>query len=208
MVNSITGLASITLASTLLLSTACQPANNENMETGNETVVQSGTMNETLSGASQVAGNTAAMDDAVIFAILDEINDSEEELGKLAAERAVNSEVREFARKMVTAHEAMDKEADDLADRLNINPNSAASDSLERANDVMEDRLESMENGAKFDMGYINSQVMAHEQSLQFIARAMNSTTNSQISDLLKRSEASVRSHLEEAQKIQTRLQQ
>lgn len=208
MVNSITRLASITLTSTLLLGTACQPANNENMETGNETVVQSGTMNETLPGSSQMAANNAAMDDAVIFAILDEINDSEEELGKLAAERAVNSEVREFARKMVTAHEAMDKEADDLADRLNINPNSAASDSLERANDVMEDRLESMEKGAKFDMGYINSQVMAHEQSLQFIARAMNSTTNSQVSDLLKRSEASVRTHLEEAQKIQTRLQQ
>lgn len=170
-----------------------------------------GAMTSTDSALNTGVGETAGMSsprltDADIFAIVEEINESEVDLGKMARDKATNAEVKTFARDMVAAHEKMENEGESLAKRLNISPNSQANDSLEAANDMTDDRLEALAKGMPFDTAYVNSQVMGHEKAIAFLSRAREQATSAELRTWLEGASRNVQTHLDRARELQTKM--
>jgi putative membrane protein len=160
-----------------------------------------------VTGVGETSGMASqALTDAEIFAILDEINESEIELGELAQDKATNADVKSFAREMVMAHRKMEDEGEALSKRLGVSPKSEANDSLEAANDATNDRLESLAKGITFDTAYVNSQVMGHEKAIAFLNRAGEQVTSAELKTLIEGAKPNVQRHLDRARTLQTSL--
>lgn len=163
--------------------------------------------NNVSSQPAPLPQRSSPLDDAVIFDILDEIHDSEADLAKVARNRATNAEVRAFAQDMITAHDRMEDAAEKLAKRLNIDPNSAASDSLDRAYDQIEDRLESMAKGApEFDTAYINAEATTLQHILSFVKSATEMAKSPDLKTLLASTEKEIQQQLNRAKALQAKL--
>src|SRR5262245_57350611 len=87
---------------------------------------------------------------------------AEVELGKLAAEKATNDQVKKFAQRMVDDHGKAGKELKEIADRKNISLPSEM-DSKERA---LKDRLSKL-SGDAFDRAYMQEMVSDHQKVLK-----------------------------------------
>lgn len=184
---------------------ACKRAENANADT------PMGAMTSTDSAMQAGVGDTTGMNsptltDAEIFAVLDEINEGEVELGKTARDKATNADVKAFARDMVAAHEKMEDEGEALAKRLNISPKQEASDSLKAANEMMDDRLEALAKGPSFDTAYVNSQVMGHEAAVAFLAKAKDQATSAELKAMIDSAAPNVQKHLDRARELQTKV--
>lgn len=82
------------------------------------------------------------MDNSEIFGVLDTINRSEIEAGSLAKEKATAPEVRSFASRMISEHQKMMQDADELAQRMDVRPQKPAlAFSL---NDTHQDAMENL----------------------------------------------------------------
>src|SRR5215813_12242495 len=83
--------------------------------------------------------------------------------GKLAAKKSSNPKVKEFAELMVRDHTSVNKQATDLAKKLNLTPEqSPTSQSLKSDGDRMLTKLRGLK-GAEFDKAYIDNEVTYHE---------------------------------------------
>ncbi len=108
------------IALTLFMVTgACQRSDDLNNELLSETFAEE----LERSGDQNVPTEAELMDDAIIFAVLDEINEKEIGLAQAALQNATSSDVRAFAQKMVESHTSFYNEASTVANRLRIDPN-------------------------------------------------------------------------------------
>jgi uncharacterized protein (DUF305 family) len=72
----------------------------------------------------------------------------------------------------------------------------------------MRDSLQNLPRGAEWDRTYINHEVTAHEQALDLLTRAENSTQRQEIKDLANKLAPVVQDHLTKAREIQQQMQQ
>ena len=124
-------------------------------------------------------------------------NYTEVALGRLAASRATNSQVKDFAERMVSDHNDMNKEWVDLAQdhdmKVTVEFGPAGQQSI--------DRLEGL-SGAAFDQAYMSENIREHEQDLAAFERMATSARSAEVRKLSSTGASTVREHLTLAQQV------
>lgn len=84
--------------------------------------------------------------------------------GELAAEKAQDSMVGDFARRMIEDHSAANDQLAGIANKSKI----PLPDALNTEHSIMRDRLKSLE-GSAFDIAYMRGQVIDHQKTTQLL---------------------------------------
>lgn len=197
----------------LLLACGTRSDTTHDSAAGTVAMTDSTGMTTTMNGS---AGSTM---DASMTATVITVNLGEIEEGKLAATKARNGDVRDFARDMVEAHEQALHELEALGSKngwtipdstgvmptLNTNAMAAAITSLEQAHQSTMTTLRGA-TGTAFDRAYIDAQVTAHQQALDLLRQHNSSLQNTELRDKLTAMEKVVDDHLRRAQTLSQRL--
>jgi putative membrane protein len=145
--------------------------------------------------------------DAQIAAIVLAANDEEIDLGDYAKSKASNEQVKTFAKQMATDHAAVNKNAKDLASKLDLKPEeNATSESLKADAKSTKEMLEKLE-GPAFDKAYVDHEVTYHENLLSAIDNTLlPNAQNAELKQLLTDTRPAVVAHLDHAKKLQAQL--
>jgi putative membrane protein len=129
------------------------------------------------------------------------------EAGKLAESKTSNPKVKEFAQLMVRDHTSVNKQATQLAKKLNLTPEeSATSRSLKSDGDKMMTKLKGL-SGAAFDKAYIDNEVSYHESVIKAVTDTLiPNAKNAELKSLLESAGPVFGSHLNHAKEIQASL--
>ncbi len=146
------------------------------------------------------------MSDANIFAILDEANKGEVNAGQLAADKATNAGVRNFAQRMVRDHSDLRQKGQQLAQQLNVNPTPPANFQMPQQDQALMDTLRNTAKGMAFDTTYINRQVTLHEQTVDKLKDLQDKANEQQLKDLIGKAIPTIQDHLDQARKVQDNL--
>lgn len=124
-------------------------------------------------------------------------NAAEVELGRLAGSRAADDDVKEFAERMVTDHEAMGRQWATLARTSRVTVTAgrdpAAAQTVER--------LESL-SGTAFDRAYMTEMVRHHEQELVRLQQVATSASSPEVRRLAAAGQTTVREHASLARQV------
>ena len=159
-----------------------------------------------MAGATGAAANLGTLSEADIMAMVGVSNAGEIATSEVAVDKATNANVKAYARKMITEHRAMQKEADQLATRLNVTPGSPdVATQKTRMGNEMTQQLSQATKGAAFDRQYMDGQVQAHQQTLTEL-QAMQNTANADVKALIQKAIPKVQAHLDEGTRLQGQL--
>ena len=129
------------------------------------------------SGGGAIAQQTQGgrPDAGAFIAEMAEDGMAEVQLGKLAAERASNADVKEFAQMMVQHHSKANEELKKIAGQLKVTPPT----SLNQKHQALVAKLSKLQ-GAEFDREYMAEMVLGHEEVVNKLRmRAGNGLTSS-----------------------------
>ena len=157
-------------------------------------------------GADTMAGaGTAGMNDNTIIGMMSGANGAEIAAGQLAAEKAQNAEVRQYATRMVEEHQRMQGQVDSLVSTMNMD-RAPVPDSLSQHLEQTRTRLQGQAAGAEFDRMYMQSQVTDHQNTLTALRGAQPAAQNAQLRTIIQNAIPAVEQHLEQARTIVTNL--
>jgi putative membrane protein len=164
--------------------------------------------NSTATGAATTPSSaTTTLTDAQILGMVIAANRGEVDAGKTAESKATNASVKAFARDMVTDHGKMLSDAQALAKKINITPDSAAADSIRNANAQTASALSSAAKGKAFDSTYVAAQVTGHQNTLDMVKRAEGAAQNAELKTALNHADSVVSKHLDRIKDIQGKMQ-
>ena len=157
-----------------------------------------------LSALAVAAAAAEGPSDAQIAAIVVTANQVDIDAGALAQTKASATEVRDFARLMVTDHGAVNTSATQLAAKLKVTPEpNDTSRSLQKGGD---DNLASLKKlgGAAFDRAYVDHEVVYHQAVLDALDKTLiPSARNAELKALLVKVRPAFVAHLEHAKQLQ-----
>lgn len=150
---------------------------------------------------------TGAPSDAQIAAIVLTANSADSTTGVLAETKATDPQVKEFARRMVVDHGAVNQQAVALAQRLGVTPEeSPTSQALAQDGEQNLQALQGL-SGSAFDRAYIDHEVALHQQVLDALDQTLiPSAQNAELKDLLQQGRPIFMGHLDMAKEIQSSL--
>jgi putative membrane protein len=152
-----------------------------------------------------MAGDMGAMSEPNVMSLVGMSNATEIQTSDIAQTKATNAQVKAFARDMIREHQAMQKQADQLATRLNVTPQPPAqAQQKQQMLDQMVQQLNSTAKGAEFDRAYMDGQVQAHQQTLTELQGLQNSVQNAELRTLIQQAIPKVEQHLQRAQTLQS----
>ena len=122
---------------------------------------------------------------------------AEVELGKLAAERAKNDEVKKFAQRMVDDHTKAGDQLKSIAESKGIKLPTE----MEAKDRALMNRLQKL-NGAAFDRAYMQSMVADHEKDVAKFREEAKSSPDPDVKDFASRTLPTLESHLQMARDI------
>lgn len=187
---------------TLAVAAVCLLAACSGSDTQSEDAVSAGA--DSLAAGSDLARDD--MTDANIMSMIATANAAEVAAGELASTKARNADVKAFARQMVTEHQAMQKEADQLATSAGITPQAPANgDSAQRASAASLDSLKTM-TGADFDRAYMAGQVRDHQATLANLQRFQGAAQNADLRTMIGNTIPKVQAHLDKATQVHSQL--
>jgi putative membrane protein len=152
------------------------------------------------------AAATGQLSDANIVALLDEANMADSASGAYALGKATNPEVKSFARLMMGEHHALRTQGQQLAKRLNVDPQLPANDPLKPAAESEMAALRAAPKGAGFDRTYIEQEIGIHKAVLDLAGKAHAAAQNAELKKLIEQAKPVIEKHLERAEAIQKRL--
>lgn len=157
--------------------------------------------------AGAVCAQAGAPNDAQIAAIVVAANQVDIDAGKLAESKATNAEVKAFAKRMVTDHTGVNKQATALVNKLHVKPEeNATSDSLKKSGADTRKRLQALK-GAEFDRAYVDNEVTYHQTVLDALDKTLiPNAKNEELKALLVKVRPAFVAHLEHAKHIQATL--
>jgi putative membrane protein len=126
------------------------------------------------------------------------VNMAEVELGKLAADKASNARVKEFANQMVTDHNKAGEELRNWATSKNVTLPTA----LDAKHKTVRDRLAGM-SAAAFDRAYIDEMVKGHQQAVADFRKESTTGTDAELKAWAAKTLTTVEGHYKMAQDIQ-----
>jgi len=149
----------------------------------------------------------SAPNDAQIAGIVVAANTVDIEAGKLAESAAHSKEVKEFGKRMVTDHTGVNKQAGDLAKKLNLKPEeSDTSKALKDGGKANIAKLKGLK-GAAFDKAYVDNEVTYHQTVLDAIDKTLlPNAKNAELKGLLEKTRPAIDAHLQHAKQIQASL--
>ena len=147
------------------------------------------------------------MTDAQIFAKLAAANTGEIAAAKIAESKATNTDVKAFARQMITDHTKLLNDGNALAKRLKITPDTTAAAAIMSDNSSLAGQLHAAPKGKTFDTTYVNAQVTGHQGALDMIKTAQTQAQNADLRQALSNAEPMVQHHLDQIKSIQGKLQ-
>jgi putative membrane protein len=155
-----------------------------------------------LAAATQVQAQSKP-NDAEIAQIVVTANNVDIEAGKLAESKASNAEVKKFAKRMVTDHTGVNKQATALVKKLGVKPEeSDTSRSLKKGGDANLAKLKGLK-GKAFDTAYIGNEVTYHEAVLDTIDKTLiPNAQNAELKALIEKVRPAIADHLEHARKL------
>ena len=140
-------------------------------------------------------------------------NIAEVKLGQLAAERAANAQVKQFAGRMVNDHQKANGELKQIASKMAVQLPA----DLDAKHQELYDRLSKLK-GPEFDREYMKAMVDGHQEVLGELERQTGSSergvgtaggasqANASVSGWAKNTLPDVRQHLEQAKQIEAKL--
>jgi putative membrane protein len=157
--------------------------------------------------ASAVAAQSAGPTDPQIAAIVVAANQVDIDAGKLAESKAADKEVKAFAKRMVTDHTGVNKQAVALVTKLNVKPEeNDTSRSLKSSGEETLKKLKGLK-GAEFDKAYVDNEVAYHQTVLDAVDKTLiPSAKNAELKDLLVKVRPAFVAHLDHAKQIQSSL--
>jgi putative membrane protein len=147
-------------------------------------------------GRGPGSGNGAMADSAWIRQAIHS-NFTEAGLGRLADSRAENEQVKDFAERMVSDHNELNRKWADLAKDNDMEVGIEFGDDGRQAIDRLEDL-----DDAEFDQAYMGEMIRRHEQDLAAFQRMATSARSSEVRALATSSSTSVREHLALARQV------
>lgn len=155
--------------------------------------------------ASPLIAQTAPPDltDAEVAHVAVTANTIDVELGKFAASRSSNRDVREFATTMRRDHTAVNQKAAALATRLGVTPkDNGVSQSLLKGAADARTALERL-TGTAFDRAYMDREVAYHQAVLDALDGLLIPTTsNADLKKLLEEARPAFAAHLAYAKQV------
>jgi putative membrane protein len=127
--------------------------------------------------------------------------------GKLAAQKASNPKVKEFAELMIRDHTSVNNQATQLAKKLNITPEeSSTSKSLKADGAASLSKLRKL-SGADFDKAYLDNEVTYHDTVIKALDDTLiPNAKNAELKALLESGKPIFVSHLNHAKELQASL--
>jgi putative membrane protein len=157
--------------------------------------------------AASAPSAPAELSDANIVALLDHANAADSTAGALAATKATNPEVKQFAKLMMSEHHTLRKQGADLAKQLKVTPEPPANDPVTPLAKQETQALQSAPKGAEFDKTYIDQEVAAHQAVLDLANQAHDQADNAQLKALIEKAKPVIEKHLDQAKQLQQKLQ-
>jgi putative membrane protein len=156
---------------------------------------------------SAVSQTEAQKNDGKIIKILIKINKGEMAAGHEALKRSNNSEVKNFAQRMITDHGKNLAETKALAQKYNIMPvDSEKSDILQKQNDALLKKLASVPQN-EFNSTYMQAMVNGHEEALRTLeTKLIPQASNAALKEHLRATRVAVTHHLKKAKEIRSTL--
>jgi len=144
------------------------------------------------------AEDKKAFDDNTFVAMAASGGMHEVELGKIAAGRAKNEDVKKFAQKMVDDHSKAN-------DELRAAAKEAAIPVPDKMLEKHQKDVDTFKNykGDNFDRDYVSHMVKDHEQDVKLFTRASKEAKNPQVKAFAQKTLPVLQGHLEQVKKIQ-----
>jgi putative membrane protein len=155
---------------------------------------------------SNVLTNHPKWSDANIVALLDEANKADSAAGAFAVGKAVDADVKAFARLMMGEHHALRAQGQALAKKLDVTPQPPADDPIPAAGKSEMEALHAAGNGAAFDRAYIDQEVTIHKAVLDLAGRAHDDTSTEELKTLIEKAKPTIQKHLDRAEELQKSL--
>jgi putative membrane protein len=124
---------------------------------------------------------------------------AEVELGKLAAQRAQNDEVKKFAQRMVDDHSKANDELKQIAQSKSIK----LPEELDAKDKALMQRLEKM-NGPAFDRAYMTAMLNDHQKDVSEFKREANAGRDAQVKSFASSTLPTLEEHLQHAKQART----
>jgi putative membrane protein len=125
---------------------------------------------------------------------------AEVQLGQMALQKSNNSEIKQFAQKMIDDHGQNQQQVDSLASKLSITaPGDVAPDQKQQA-----DRLQNL-TGSQFDQAYAKIMVQDHRKDVNEFKRAQQSAKNPEIKQYVDQTLPVLQQHLQMAEKLSSK---
>jgi putative membrane protein len=127
--------------------------------------------------------------------------------GRLAEKQGSSDEVRKFGTQMVTDHTAVNKQATELVQKLNVTPQSnETSASLKEGGQQNIARLERL-SGKQFDKAYVDQEVAYHQAVIDAVDKTLlPSAKNEELKALIRKVRPALVQHRDHAKHLQSQL--
>ena len=189
----------------LLAATACQ-GRTENAGRDQSAAASAATPSDSAASARAATTPKGGLGDSNIVALLDEANMADSAAGAVALKKAINPDVKAFAKLMMAEHHALRVGGQALAKQLGVTPKLPERDPLAGYVKNEMDALKKTAKGAEFDQTYIDHEVSIHQAVLDFANQARVTTQTAELRDLIEKAIPVIKKHLDQAQEIQKKL--
>lgn len=122
---------------------------------------------------------------------------AEVSLGKLAAERATNPEVKKFAQRMVKDHTMANTELNRIADKASLPPARA----MDAKHEALMQKLTQL-SGAPLDREYMQHMVKDHQEAVSLFEREAKEGKDPALKAFAEKTLPTLREHLKMAQDV------
>jgi putative membrane protein len=193
-----------TLVATICMITACAGSRSD-ADRANNTADTTAAKIATGEVAPSSHSTTTALTDANILGQLAEANQAEIAVGQMALQRTKSSEVRGFARQMISDHTKMLNAGKAVADSLAVTPSPPSPDSLPQKADQETQTLSTL-TGAAFDKTYMDAQVADHRTVLALLGKLAAAAQDPRLQSLIAGAQPTVQQHLDRAQSLDAKV--
>lgn len=193
-------LGRIAIVSTLVLAGACGGGDAEEGVNDSLMAPSAAAAGDTM-GTGMAGGAAGGMNDNMIVGMMSGANGAEIAAGQIAAEKATNADVRQYATNMVEEHQRMQGQTDSVVAIMNLD-RAQVPDSLSQHMEQARQMLQSQAAGAEFDRMYMESQVRDHQNTLTALQGVQNAVQNERLRTVITGAIPAVQQHLERARTI------
>jgi putative membrane protein len=197
-------LMAVTAAVGIVLLGACNRADRAEVDTA------AGRVGDAVATAvDTVAGRIGGQEytNAELVGFVNAYNDAEVEIGQLAQTKATDTQVRDFARRIVTEHRALKTEVTNAAQGLNLTPTMPTADeNLPEDHQAGLRDLNALAKGRDFDRAFVKHEVKMHKKVLDEVEDALRRNRNQEIRPVLEKARDGLRAHLTTAEELERKL--